>query len=75
MRVKTVAVWGALELPSGYVLLGALTLDAGRDLFFLVGAPAEWARSASQMDLARALIETISKEVINFQVKQVPTRH
>jgi hypothetical protein len=75
MQVKTVAIWGALEVPGGYVLLGVLTLDPKRDLFFSVGAPAEWVRSASQMELARALIETISKEVINCQVKQVPTRH
>jgi len=75
MQVKTVAVWGALEVPSGYVLLGVLTLDPSRDLFFSVGALEKWARSASQMELARALIETISKEVINCQVKQVPTCH
>jgi len=61
--IKTVAVWGDLDLPKGYVSIGILILDARRDLFFTVGAPHFWIATASQMDLARALGETVQREL------------
>jgi len=63
MVLKTVAVWGDEKLPAGFEMLGVLFLDPKKHLYFVVGAPSVWVRSASQSDLARALTETIGREL------------
>jgi len=65
MDLKTVAVWGSQKLPGGYQLLGVLILDVTTDLYFVVGAPSVWVRTASQLELSRALIKTIERELLN----------
>jgi len=65
VRVETIAIWGDVTRPpKGYKMLGILMVDPSKDLFFVVYAPLDWVRSASHIDLVKALTLTIERELL-----------
>jgi hypothetical protein len=66
MRIaRSVVVWGEVEVPEGYIPLAMIILEPGNvDMWFTVAAPGAWLESASQLDRARLVGETVLRELV-----------
>ena len=63
-QVKMVCVWNSYELPSGYALAGLFVVDPSKDLFFVIGVPFTWSKTASQFELAQVVGNAVTQELI-----------
>ncbi len=62
--VKSVAIWGDGDIPDGYISVAMIILDPDSDLFFTVAVPLTWLKKASETEKARAVGETVLRELL-----------